>query len=108
MEPDLYDRLGVPPTASAEEIRRAYRREAVRAHPDTGGADVVRMVALNDAWRVLREPASRARYDRSLGIESGGPPPRRLRLLFTVAFLAMVTLLLLIAVLGFSSGPTAP
>ena len=36
--PDFYDVLGVPRTGSQEEIQRAYRRLALKTHPDRGGS----------------------------------------------------------------------
>jgi molecular chaperone DnaJ len=63
----LYDRLGVAPAASAEEIRAAYRRIARRVHPDRGSAgNEAAMAAVNEAWRVLSDPGRRAEYDASL------------------------------------------
>ncbi len=69
----LYDRLGVPNDATADEIRAAYRRKARQMHPDAAGAgsagpgDAGRAMAeLNDAWRVLGDPARRAMYDAGL------------------------------------------
>jgi len=62
--PSLYDRLGVAPTASTAEIRAAYRRLARAAHPDHAGS-AREMAVLNEAWRVLGDPARRAAYDRS-------------------------------------------
>nr|MBO2486668.1 hypothetical protein [Bacillota bacterium] len=76
-ERSLYELLGVPPHASAEEIRAAYRRAARRHHPDAGG-DPRRMSDLNAAWRVLGDPVRRARYDRELAARPArpaGPPP---------------------------------
>lgn len=65
--PTHYERLGVAPTASSEEIRAAYRAVARRLHPDTGSATgEAEMAAVNEAWRVLSDPGRRALYDRSL------------------------------------------
>ncbi|MCV2396506.1 DnaJ domain-containing protein [Actinotalea sp. M2MS4P-6] len=60
-----YEVLDVPPDASAEELRTAYRRALRRAHPDRDGHPVLfRMVQA--AWQVLSDPGSRARYDAEL------------------------------------------
>jgi DnaJ-class molecular chaperone len=66
--PDYYRRLGVSPDASREEIHSAYRRLARRYHPDLNqGRDAgARFNELSDAYAVLRDPARRARYDRSV------------------------------------------
>lgn len=64
---DLYELLGVPPSATAQEVRRAYRRKARESHPDLhpeNPALVTRMRDLNLAARVLLDPPSRAAYDR--------------------------------------------
>jgi hypothetical protein len=69
--PDHYRTLGVHPTASADQIRAAYRDLARRLHPDhhreasTPEASLAerRMREINEAWRVLQDPARRRRYD---------------------------------------------
>jgi curved DNA-binding protein CbpA len=62
-----YDVLHVPRDASAGQIQRAYRELALRYHPDVNrGRDArARFQELSDAYEVLRDPALRARYDRS-------------------------------------------
>jgi curved DNA-binding protein CbpA len=65
-----YDVLGVPATATAEEVRAAYRQAARDHHPDAGG-DPRRMRDLNAAWHVLRDPGRRAAYDRQLAGRHG-------------------------------------
>jgi hypothetical protein len=66
---DYYRVLGVRPTATREEIRRAYRQLARRVHPDTNprwkdsAAASQRMAALNEAYAVLADPARRTVYD---------------------------------------------
>jgi molecular chaperone DnaJ len=67
----LYDELGLSPTASAIEVRDAYRRRARQLHPDRGGRDAAAMAALNDAYRVLRDPGRRVVYDQSLRQPAG-------------------------------------
>lgn len=59
---NLYEALGVEPTATAEEIRAAYRALAREHHPDMGG-DGERMAAVNTAYAVLSDPERRAAYD---------------------------------------------
>jgi DnaJ-class molecular chaperone len=59
---DLYRILGVQAGADTMTIRHAYRNRARRYHPDAGG-DERRMMALNKAWAILRDPARRAAYD---------------------------------------------
>lgn len=65
-----YDVLGVAADATGDQIRRAYVDRARLLHPDAnpGAPDAARraMQDLNEAWRVLRDPAARAAYDRSL------------------------------------------
>jgi curved DNA-binding protein len=63
---DYYEVLGVPRTASAEELQQAYRRLARRHHPDVNkdpGAED-RFKEVNEAYQVLSDPDTRARYDR--------------------------------------------
>ena len=66
-EPDPYKVLQVDPEADPEVIQAAYRRLAQKYHPDMGGGAEAakRMVAINAAWAVLRDPQSRAGLDRS-------------------------------------------
>lgn len=60
-----YETLGVERTASAEDIKRAYRKAASAAHPDRNGGDNSLMQAVNQANDVLSDPERRARYDES-------------------------------------------
>jgi hypothetical protein len=107
----LYERLGVDPAASQAEIRAAYRRLAQRLHPDLGGpGSEGAMAALNEAWRVLGDPARRANYDASLRpsavVVGGGstttvPPPTRADEEEGRSFLAVaLPWILVLAVLG--------
>ena len=67
MARDYYIVLGIPRDAGTAAIRSAFRRLALRYHPDrSGDADsrIFREVA--DAYRVLSDPERRARYDRQL------------------------------------------
>ena len=64
---DAYKTLQVDPEAEDEVIQAAYRRLAQKYHPDRQSDDegVERMVAINAAWELLRDPARRAAYDAS-------------------------------------------
>jgi DnaJ-class molecular chaperone len=59
---DHYHTLGVDRSASADEIKRAYRRLASQHHPDKGG-DTQRFQEIEAAYRTLSDPAQRAEYD---------------------------------------------
>lgn len=64
--PDYYARLGVRSSASAEEIRAAYREKARETHPDHNPDDpeaAERFQAVKKAYQVLHDPERRARYD---------------------------------------------
>jgi DnaJ-class molecular chaperone len=65
---DYYRVLGVTPDAGVHEIRRAYRRLARERHPDVDPRDAAdhEFAALAQAYEVLRDPATRARYDHQL------------------------------------------
>lgn len=66
MAVDLYEALGVPRTASTEEIQQAYRARARKYHPDINKDPEAeeRFKELNEAYSVLSDPGTRARYDR--------------------------------------------
>ena len=62
-----YEVLGVAPSASTDEVRRAYRARIKQAHPDArGGRDDGGSAAITEAWRVLSDPGRRLDYDRAL------------------------------------------
>ncbi|MFD7153778.1 J domain-containing protein [Kribbella sp. NPDC059898] len=71
---DHYEVLNVERSASAAEIKSAYRKMALKVHPDQGGnAALFRLV--QEAWNTLSDPAKRAAYDRSLDGNATPPPP---------------------------------
>ncbi len=66
---DHYEVLNVERTASAAEIKTAYRKLVRQVHPDQGGnAALFRLV--QEAWNTLSDPGKRAAYDRTLAGQS--------------------------------------
>jgi len=59
---DHYQTLGVDKNASADDIKRAYRKLASQHHPDKGG-DTRKFQEVEEAYRILSNPESRAQYD---------------------------------------------
>jgi len=59
---DLYTVLGVPRTASSEEIKKAYKKQAMKHHPDRGG-DPDQFRKVTEAYDVLSNSDKRAAYD---------------------------------------------
>ncbi|MGH2521758.1 MAG: DnaJ domain-containing protein, partial [Anaerolineales bacterium] len=72
---DLYSLLGVPRTATADEIKAAYRNAARRFHPDAnsnpGASEEFKQIA--EAYAVLGDPARRSNYDANFGRVKTGP-----------------------------------
>ncbi|KAF8063079.1 ATJ2 [Scenedesmus sp. PABB004] len=57
-----YDLLGVPQTATPEELKKAHRKLALQHHPDKGG-DSDKFKEINEAYDVLKDPEKRSIYD---------------------------------------------
>ena len=80
---DLYERLGVSRTASADEIRKAYRKLALKHHPDVSDAPdaAARFAEIQEAYDVLADDEKRKAYDQfglagvrgGAGVGAGGP-----------------------------------
>ncbi|MGC4192513.1 MAG: DnaJ domain-containing protein [Thermomicrobiales bacterium] len=89
---DYYAVLGIARTADQTEIKRAFRENARKFHPDVNRSDPraeERFKDINEAYEVLSDPDKRARYDRfgrdwqryreasrSQDREAASPPPR--------------------------------
>ena len=76
---DYYNTLGVPKQASADEIKKAYRKLASQHHPDKGG-DTAKFQEIEEAYRTLSDPDKRQQYDNPQpqfngGFGGGGVPP---------------------------------
>src|ERR1700733_10607611 len=74
---DFYDLLGVPRTASADDLKKAYRKLAMQCHPDRNPNDKAaeaKFKSLSEAYDVLKDDQKRAAYDRfgHAAFENGG------------------------------------
>ena len=75
MSADYYELLGVSRDASAEDIRKAYRKWAMKYHPDVNDAPdaAEKFKAIGEAYEVLHDANKRAMYDRGVDpMASGG------------------------------------
>jgi len=74
---DYYEVLGVSKGASADEIKKAFRKAAVEHHPDRGG-DEAKFKEINEAYEVLKDTDKRKRYDQfghaGVGSDPGANP----------------------------------
>jgi len=66
MAKDYYNILGVSKSASAEEIKSAYRKLALQHHPDRGGSkeSEIKFKEANEAYQILSDPQKRSQYDQ--------------------------------------------
>lgn len=64
MKKDYYEVLGIKKDASADEIKKAYRKAAVKYHPDKEGGDEAKFKEASEAYDVLKDSAKRQRYDQ--------------------------------------------
>jgi len=71
---NYYDILGVKKDATADDIKKAFRRLARKHHPDAGG-DEEKFKEINGAYEVLSDTEKRAEYDQ-YGQYFGGQPPQ--------------------------------
>jgi molecular chaperone DnaJ len=75
MAKEFYDVLGVSENASADEIKKAYRKKAMELHPDRHGGDKQKEAEfkkLNEAYSVLSDTEKKSNYDRFWSAEGMG------------------------------------
>ena len=74
---DYYALLGIAPTAARAELRRVWRRLALRWHPDRAGSEATATFQkIQAAYAVLCDPISRAAYDRRQHVTARVPRGR--------------------------------
>lgn len=61
---DYYEVLGINKSASQDEIKKAFRKSAVKHHPDKEGGDEEKFKEANEAYEVLSNPDKKQRYDQ--------------------------------------------
>lgn len=64
MADNYYDILGVSKTASADEIKKAYRKLAHKYHPDKGEGNDAKFKEINEAYQVISDSEKRGQYDQ--------------------------------------------
>ena len=77
-KPDYWSLLGVSPDSDASQLKRAFRREARRWHPDLNGNDShaeERFKLVNEAYAVLSDPRRRAAWQGSMSTEQAIADP---------------------------------
>ena len=75
IEKDFYRELSVSSDASADEIKKSYRKLARELHPDANPGDAkaeARFKAVSEAYGVLSDPAKRKQYDEARRLFAGG------------------------------------
>lgn len=80
MKRDYYEVLGVGNTASIDEIKAAYRKLALKYHPDKNPGDKAseeKFKEINEAYEMISDAGKRAQYDRfgHAGVGTAPPPP---------------------------------
>lgn len=78
-KPDYYDLLGISKSASEDEIKKAYRKQAMKYHPDRNPDNAqaeAKFKEINEAYAALSDPKKRAAYDQyghsAMGGGNGG------------------------------------
>ncbi len=73
---DYYEILGVPKTASKEDIKKAYRRLAHKYHPDKKDGDEGKFKEVNEAYQILSDDNKKNQYDKFGRVDGSGGGPQ--------------------------------
>lgn len=80
---NYYEILGVKPGATADQIKKAYKKRAKKLHPDVGG-DVDKFQELEEAHRILSDPDERAYYDQHGKAKPAAPADQKKAMLYNM------------------------
>src|SRR3989344_952450 len=64
MSKDYYKILGLEKNASADDVKKAFKKSAMQHHPDRPGGDEAKFKEINEAYQVLGDAEKRKRYDQ--------------------------------------------
>ena len=65
LERAFYDILDLKKDCDSKDIKKAFKKAALSAHPDKGGTDELFQM-VNEAYNTLNDPVQRAEYDRDI------------------------------------------
>jgi Ca-activated chloride channel homolog len=89
----FYDQLGLPPDATQEEIRHAYRQHVLRLHPDinVNRGETELFIDIQSAYEHLSDPQKKAEYDKKLPMADVGTSPLNVKIIYSQPSLIRLT-----------------
>ncbi|MBI5138525.1 MAG: molecular chaperone DnaJ [Candidatus Vogelbacteria bacterium] len=72
MAKNYYEILGIEKSASTDDIKKAFRKLAMKYHPDKSGGDEKKFKEINEAYQILSDSGKRKEYDTYGQVFSGG------------------------------------